>query len=138
MSQKCRNRQEVDGPIDLSFCKTERQRERIAMLNECGGNVYHAAERLGIHPQCIYDILHRFRLRGLIDKRPTCPLEKALRDRVITLGGLNGTMRRQDRAVRAWVADNTPEGGSVADLAWAIFADLAAEEGYNDDDEETA
>jgi len=123
---------EIDGPIDLACCKTARQRERIAMLNQCGGNVYQAAERLNIHPQQIYDILHRFRLQGLIEKRPSCPLEKALRHGVFRLGGLNATMRRQDRAVRAWVAANTPEGGTVADLAWSVFADLTEEDGYNE------
>ena len=105
------------------------------MLNECGGNVYKAADQLGLHPQAIYDILHRFRVQGLIDARPTCGLEKALRDGVFTMGNLTKTMRRQDRAVRAWVADNTPAGGTVAELAWAVFADLAAEDGYNDDEE---
>lgn len=121
-----------EGGIPLEYCQTFLQRERIAMLNACGGNVYKAADALGIRAQAIYDILHRFRLRGLIETKGPCPINMRLRYGHIQYGNAKATLPRQDVRVRQWVSDNVPDGGTITDLMWSVFADLAEEEGYLD------
>ena len=124
-----------DG-IPLDVCTTFLQRKRIAVLNKHNGNVNAAADDLGIHPQSIYDILHRFSRRGVIKTEPSCPLGGRLRKYEIRFGNLKSTIPQQDYAVRKWVADNVPDDGSIIDLMWSVFADLAHEDGYFGDTEQ--
>jgi hypothetical protein len=119
--------------IPLEYCQTFKQRERVAMLNACGGNVYQAADLLGIRAQALYDIIVRLRRRGLLDTPVKCPVNTRLRAGDMTQGSLRSTLPRQDLRVRQWVSDNVPEDGTLMDLMWSVFADLAEEEGYFDD-----
>lgn len=125
-----------DGGIPLDVCTTFLQRKRIAVLNEHNGDVNAAADALGIHPQSIYDILHRFSRRGVIKTEASCPLNGRLRKYEIRMGNLKGTISQQEYAVRKWVADNVPDDGTIIDLMWAVIADLAHEDGYFDDTEQ--
>jgi hypothetical protein len=115
--------------IPLDCAKTDLQRERIAMLNECKGDVVLAAARLGIDPQCIYDVMKRLRERGLLPAAPHgCPANRGLVHRRFSLGSLHATLPKQSLKVRRWVAQNVPEGGTVADLLWSVLLDVVEEE----------
>jgi hypothetical protein len=115
--------------IPLDQCKTDLQRERIAMLNDCKGDVGLAAARLGIDPHGLYDVLSRLRDRGVLPAAPHgCPANRALQHRRFSLGSLHATLPKQSLKVRKWVAQNVPEGGTVVDLLWSVLLDVVEEE----------
>ena len=123
-----------EGGIPLDKCTTPLQRERIAAVNRHNGNVASAARELRVSRNAIYATLHRLGHRGVIQTEEQCPISKRIREHEIYLGNITKSIMTQSWQTRKWASDNIPEGGSIVDLMWSVFSDMAEQEGITNNE----
>lgn len=108
------------------------KRDAVIQMVEQGMSNAQIANRLGVTTQRVATIKHEARGLGLL--APVQPAYAAttvsdiLADRGSRIGSLRQVVDRLDGKVSRWLVDQTPNGGSIADVIVAIVNDTYAEE----------
>lgn len=90
------------------------------------------SNRLGISVSAVAREIAKAREQGLLDPRKKGSIRNKvnndIREHNISRGSVQKVMERLTPEVRAWVIDNTPQGGEISTLLAAIATDAYHEE----------
>ena len=114
--------------IPAEELRSAAQVEARAALMAHRGHARRAAAALGWKPQKVYDIIHRWRSNGALPPPPPrCPVQQRIYHRSMSFGRTYPALSRASFELRAWLAKEVPEGGTLVDFLMALAEDHVVE-----------